>query len=142
MLSKELLEKTVAEAIDITRNQYAKTDSVYKMELENLEKLLREYEDLPLEKEVRSRIDAYIQSLEKLDGRYADLSYIAGIRDACFWAAKIGLLGIDLEKDDYVLKWKKIAQKRKVWGHLMMLSTLFFKIIKRCQMQIYCHRLL
>ena len=32
MLSKELLEKTVAEAIDITRNQYAKTDSVYKME--------------------------------------------------------------------------------------------------------------
>lgn len=25
MLSKELLEKTVAEAIDITRNQYAKT---------------------------------------------------------------------------------------------------------------------
>ncbi len=98
MLSKELLEKTVAEAIDITRNQYAKTDSVYKMELENLEKLLREYEDLPLEKEVRSRIDAYIQSLEKLDGRYADLSYLAGIRDACFWAAKIGLLGIDLEK--------------------------------------------
>lgn len=98
MLSKELLEKTVAEAIDITRNQYAKTDSVYKMELENLEKLLREYEDLPLEKEVRSRIDAYIQSLEKLDGRYADLSYIAGIRDAYFWAAKIGLLGIDLEK--------------------------------------------
>lgn len=98
MLSKELLEKTVAEAIDITRNQYAKTDSVYKMELENLEKLLREYEDLPLEKELRSRIDAYIQSLEKLDGRYADLSYLAGIRDACFWAAKIGLLGIDLEK--------------------------------------------
>lgn len=98
MLSKELLEKTVAEAIDITRNQYAKTDSVYKMELENLEKLLREYEDLPLEKEVRSRIDAYIQSLEKLDGRYADLSYIAGIRDACFWAAKIGLISIDFEK--------------------------------------------
>ena len=98
MLSKELLEKTVAEAIDITRNQYAKTDSVYKMELENLEKLLREYEDLPLEKEVRSRIDAYIQSLEKLDGRYGELPYIAGIRDACFWAAKIGLLGIDLEK--------------------------------------------
>ena len=54
MLSKELLEKTVAEAIDITRNQYAKTDSVYKMELEKLEKLLREYEDLPLGKEVRS----------------------------------------------------------------------------------------
>ena len=50
MLSKELLEKTVAEAIDITRNQYAKTDSVYKMELEKLEKLLREYEDLPLGK--------------------------------------------------------------------------------------------
>ena len=98
MLSKELLEKTVAEAIDITRNQYAKTDSVYKMELENLEKLLREYEDLPLEKEVRSRIDAYIQSLEKLDGRYADLSYIAGIRDACFWAAKIGRISIDFEK--------------------------------------------
>ena len=91
MLSKELLEKTVAEAIDITRNQYAKTDSVYKMELEKLE-------NLPLEKEARSKIDAYIQSLEKLDGRYADLSYLAGIRDACFWAAKIGLLGIDLEK--------------------------------------------
>lgn len=98
MLSKELLEKTVAEAIDITRNQYAKTDSVYKMELEKLEKLLKEYENLPLEKEARSKIDAYIQSLEKLDGRYADLSYLAGIRDACFWAAKIGLLGIDLEK--------------------------------------------
>ena len=94
MLSKELLEKTVAEAIDSTRNQYAKTDSVYKMELENLETLLREYEDLPLGKEVRSRIDAYIQSLEKLDGRYADLSYIAGIRDACFWAAKIGLFDV------------------------------------------------
>ena len=98
MLSKELLETTVAAAIDITRNQYAKSDSVYKMELENLEKLLREYEDLPLEKEVRSRIDAYIQSLEKLDGRYADFSYIAGIRDACFWAAKIGLISIDFEK--------------------------------------------
>lgn len=54
MLSKELLEKTVAEAIDITRNQYAKTDSVYKMELEKLEKLLKEYENLPLEKEARS----------------------------------------------------------------------------------------
>ena len=53
MLSKELLEKTVAEAIDITRNQYAKTDSVYKMELEKLE-------NLPLEKEARSKIDAYI----------------------------------------------------------------------------------
>ena len=98
MLSKELLEKTVAEAIDITRNQYAKSDTVYKMELEKLEKLLKEYENLPLEKEVRNKIDAYIQSLEKLDGRYADLSYLAGIRDACFWAAKIGLLGIDLEK--------------------------------------------
>jgi hypothetical protein len=98
MLSKELLEKTVAEAIDITRNQYAKTDSVYKMELENLEMLLREYEDLPLGKEVRSKIDAYIQTLEKLDGRYADLSYIAGIRDACFWASKIGLISIDFEK--------------------------------------------
>ena len=34
MLSKELLEKTVAEAIDITRNQYAKSDTVYKTELE------------------------------------------------------------------------------------------------------------
>lgn len=98
MLSKELLEKTVAEAIDITRNQYAKTDSVYKMELENLEMLLREYEDLPLGKEVRSKIDAYIQTLEKLDGRYADLSYIAEIRDACFWASKIGLISIDFEK--------------------------------------------
>lgn len=116
MLSKELLEKTVAEAIDITRNQYAKTDSVYKMELENLEKLLREYEDLPLEKEVRSRIDAYIQSLEKLDGRYADLSYIAGIRDACFWAAKIGLLGIDLEKRWLCLKMEKDCPKKKSVG--------------------------
>lgn len=82
----------------LSRNQYAKTDSVYKMELEKLEKLLREYEDLPLGKEVRSKIDAYIQTLEKLDGRYADLSYIAGIRDACFWAAKIGLISIDFEK--------------------------------------------
>ena len=98
MLSKELLEKTVAEAIDITRNQYAKTDSVYKMELENLEMLLREYEDLPLGKEVRSKIDAYIQTLEKLDGRYADLSYIAGIRDACFPDSTIGLIRIDFEK--------------------------------------------
>ena len=61
MLSKELLEKTVAEAIDITRNQYAKTDSVYKMELEKLEKLLKEYENLPLEKEARSKIDAYMR---------------------------------------------------------------------------------
>ena len=73
-------------------------NTVYKMELEKLEKLLKEYENLRLEKEARSRIDAYIKSLEKLDDRYADLSYIAGIRDACFWAAKIGLLGIDMEK--------------------------------------------
>ena len=60
MLSKELLEKTVAEAIDITRNQYAKTDSVYKMELEKLEKLLKENDKQPLENEALMTIDAYI----------------------------------------------------------------------------------
>ena len=89
LLTREVLNQTIAEAIDATRNKICAEDEIFQQDEKDLDELTKRVMDLDLPEHDRMIINDYIACLQTVDCRYADISYMAGIEDAITSLKKI-----------------------------------------------------
>ncbi len=75
-----------------TREEIAQSDSIYKLQEEKVLEAEEKYKALNLSEEAREIIEKYADEIAALEQRYADLSYLAGIKDALVIFEGIGVL--------------------------------------------------
>lgn len=78
-----------------SREELVKRDSAYREKEKELAKLEKTYLSLELPEQTREIIDEYIIQIEDLESKYADISYMAGMRDAIVFLGNMGLLKAD-----------------------------------------------
>ena len=81
LLTREILNQSIAEAIDATRNKICAEDEVYQQDEKDLDELTKRFMNLDLPEYDRMIINDYIACLQTVDCRYADISYATGIED-------------------------------------------------------------
>ena len=81
MLTREILNQSIAEAIDATRNKICAEDEVYQQDEKDLDELTKRFMELDLPEHDRMIINDYIACLQTVDCRYADISYILTSRN-------------------------------------------------------------
>ena len=97
MLAREILNQSIAEAIDATRNKICAEDEVYQQDEKDLDELTKRFMELDLPEHDRMIINDYIACLQTVDCRYADISYMAGIEDAITFLKKMDLIKNTIE---------------------------------------------
>lgn len=82
ILTEEMLNKSIGQLMDETRENMIREDERYQDNERILADLEKKYVGLKLEPGTRRAINAYITGIQMIDGRYADISYMAGFEDA------------------------------------------------------------
>ena len=97
LLTREILNQSIAEAIDATRNKICAEDEIFQQDEKDLDELTKRVMDLDLPEHDRMIINDYIACLQTVDCRYADISYMAGIEDAITILKKMDLIKNTIE---------------------------------------------
>ncbi len=79
-----------------TKEEFAKKDKVYIEQERMTTEAEKKYVDLGLSAEEKEIIEEYIQKTRELEQRYADISYMAGMRDGFLILSSLGLIKIDI----------------------------------------------
>lgn len=95
-ISNKILEIGFGKFMNNSREKMVKRDSVYQEKEKKLADMERAYTALDLSVESRKIIDDYISQGEELESKYADISYMAGMKDAFILLSSLGLLRIDI----------------------------------------------
>lgn len=82
LLTQDLIEKSVGELMDQTRDQMMKEDKIHLQDEADLSALEERYLALTLDRHDKMIIGDYIACLQTTDARIADIAYMAGIKDA------------------------------------------------------------
>ena len=98
----ELIEKLISmgmgRLMDESRDEMAMADKTYKADREAENELERRYESLELTREQRIIINDYIACASTVNHRFADISYMCGVKHAVGMLASLGLIkGIEAE---------------------------------------------
>lgn len=91
-IMNKLINMGIRDFIDESREKLALEDEAYLIDKRDEDALERRYLELDLPRKQRILIDDYIACMKTAGIRYADISYIAGIKDAVRMFAKLGLL--------------------------------------------------
>ena len=95
-ISNKILEIGLGKFMNNSREKMVKRDSVYQEKEKKLADMERAYVALDLPVESRKIVDDYISQGEELESKYADISYMAGMKDAFILLSSLGLLRIDI----------------------------------------------
>lgn len=95
-MSNKILEIGLGKFMNNSREKMVKRDSGYQEKEKKLADMERAYASLDLPVESRKIIDDYISQGEELEAKYADISYMAGMKDAFILLSSLGLLRIDI----------------------------------------------
>ncbi len=79
-----------------SREEMAKRDIIYQEKEKKLIDVEKAYISLELSEQAREIIDEYIAQTEELEAKYADISYVAGMRDTLVLLGNMGLLKINI----------------------------------------------
>ncbi len=97
-LIEELIDKGLGRLMETSRDLLAQTDEIYLNECKDADWLERQYEKLDLTREQKNLINDYMACNSTASHRYADISYICGIKDTVSMLASLGLLkGVEAE---------------------------------------------
>ena len=98
-LIEELIKKGMGNFMDRSRDALAWADETYLNDRRDEHELERQYENLDLTKEQRKRINDYIACTLSSNQRYADISYMCGIKDTVSLLVSLGLIkGVEAEE--------------------------------------------
>ncbi|GFI61140.1 hypothetical protein IMSAG049_00297 [Clostridiales bacterium] len=98
---KKLLETSLRPIIDESRSKLAADDKIYEGDKADLKELEAYYMNLDIADNDRAVIDDYIACMQTMNIRYADLSYIAGVRNTIEFLHGLNLLrDMDIEDKD------------------------------------------
>lgn len=91
-LIKRLTDNGMRCFVEKSRDRLARGDAIYQYDRRDAEDLGQRYEGLPLSRKQRMVINDYIACTATASHRYADLSYMAGIRDTVNMLVTLGLI--------------------------------------------------
>ncbi len=98
-LIEELINKGMGQLMDESRDELAQADKIYQNDRKDEGKLEQRYENLDLSREQRMLINDYIACISTVNHRYADISYMAGIKDTVSMFVSLGLIkGVKVEE--------------------------------------------
>ena len=91
-LVEELIDKGLGRLMEVSRDILAQTDEVYLNDCKDADLLERQYEKLDLTQEQKMLINDYMACNSTVSHRYADISYMCGIKDTVSMLASLGLI--------------------------------------------------
>lgn len=95
-MNSRILEIGLSTFMDKSREEMVKRDITYREKEKKLAEIEKAYISLELSIQVREIIDDYIAQIEDLESKYADISYMAGMRDTLVLLGNMGLLKINI----------------------------------------------
>ena len=97
---EELIEKGMGQLMDQSRDELMDLDKIHKEDSRREEEAEQQVRSLGLTEEQESVIDHYLDCMKTCNHRYADVSYMAGIRDTVRLLVSLNLLKeADMQKD-------------------------------------------
>ena len=98
-LIEELIKKGMGNFMDRSRDALAWADETYLNDRRDEHELERQYENLDLTKGQKKVINDYIACTLSSNQRYADISYMCGIKDTVSLLVSLGLIkGVEAEE--------------------------------------------
>lgn len=95
-LIEKLIDMGMGNFMDVSRDTLAMEDEIYKADREAENELEKRYESLGLTREQRIIINDYIACASTVNHRYADISYMCGIKNTVEMLVSLGLIkGMD-----------------------------------------------
>lgn len=91
-LINNLLNMTMEQFMSETREELVESDEIYLKDCADERDLEKRYEELDIPPKQRMLIDDYMACADTARQRYADISYIAGIKDALKMCVHLGVL--------------------------------------------------
>lgn len=95
-MSNKIIDLGLSNCMTKTREEFAKKDKLYVEQERMVTEAEKKYVALGLSAEEKEIIEEYIQKIRELEQRYADISYMAGMRDGFLILSSLGLLNIDI----------------------------------------------
>lgn len=95
-MSDKIIDLGLSEFMTKTREEFAKRDNLYGEQERMTTEAEKKYEALELQAETKEIIEEYIEKMRNLEQQYADISYMAGMKDAVLILSSLGLLKIDM----------------------------------------------
>lgn len=97
-LIQDLIEKGMGNFMDRSRDALVWADEIYLNDIKDENELAQRYESLDLTKAQRKVINDYMACATTVNHRYADVSYMCGIKDTVSMLVSLGLIkGVDAE---------------------------------------------
>lgn len=91
-LIEDLIKKGMGNFMDRSRDALSQADKVYLNDRNDEKELEQRYESLDLTKEQRTVINDYVACTSTVNHRYADISYMCGIKDTVSMLVSLGLI--------------------------------------------------
>ena len=91
-LIQDLIEKGMGNFMDRSRDALAWKDEIYLNDIKDENELGQRYENLDLTKGQRQVINDYVACASTANHRYADISYMCGIKDTVSLLVSLGLI--------------------------------------------------
>ena len=98
-LIKDLIHKGIGNFMDRSRDALAYSDEIYLNDCKDEKELEERYEGLDLTNEQKIVINDYVACTSTVNHRYADISYMAGIKDTVSMLVSLELIkGVEAEE--------------------------------------------
>lgn len=91
-LIEKLIDMGMGNFMDVSRDEMAMADEIYKADREAENELEKRYENLGLTREQRIIVNDYIACTSTVNHRYADISYMCGIKNTVELFISLGLI--------------------------------------------------
>lgn len=91
-LIEKLIDMGMGNFMDVSRDEMAMADEIYKADREAENELEQRYESLGLSREQRIIVNDYIACTSTVNHRYADISYMCGIKNTVELLSSLGLI--------------------------------------------------
>ena len=97
-LIEDVIEKGMGRLLDESRDEMAQADEVYLSDRKDEDELEKRYESLDLTREQKIIINDYIACASTVNHRFADISYMCGVKHAVGLLASLGVIkGIEVD---------------------------------------------
>ena len=98
-LIQDLIEKGMGNFMDQSRDALAQADEIYLNDCRSEDELEQRYKNLGLTKEQKIIVNDYVDCTSSVNHRYADISYMCGIKDTVSMLVSLRLIkGVEAEE--------------------------------------------
>jgi hypothetical protein len=89
---KKMMDMGMGQFMDKSRQELCMSDTIYQGDNEDERELEQRYSELDLTRRQRLLVNDYVACMETARSRYADISYVAGVKDTIKMLIHIGAL--------------------------------------------------